>query len=181
MSILIQAETARPANAAVGTPPASASSPEVATAPAPRLRIVMAGALLAMLLAALDQNIVNTALPRMVGELGGMAHLSWVVTAFMLTSTTTTPLYGKLSDLYGRRGTLFFVAIALFLAGLADVRRGPIHGAAHRFPGAARPRRGRTARAGAGGDRRRGLATTKAEVPRAIPEPSGSPVSRALF
>ena len=76
----------------------------------------MAGALLAMLLAALDQNIVNTALPRMVGELGGMAHLSWVVTAFMLTSTTTTPLYGKLSDLYGRR-RLFFVAIALFLAG----------------------------------------------------------------
>lgn len=76
----------------------------------------MAGALLAMLLAALDQNIVNTALPRMVGDLGGMAHLSWVVTAFMLTSTTTTPLYGKLSDLYGRR-KLFFVAIALFLAG----------------------------------------------------------------
>ena len=70
----------------------------------------MAGALLAMLLAALDQNIVNTALPRMVGELGGMAHLSWVVTAFMLTSTTKTPLYGKLSDLYGRR-RLFFVAI----------------------------------------------------------------------
>jgi EmrB/QacA subfamily drug resistance transporter len=76
----------------------------------------MAGALLAMVLAALDQNIVNTALPRMVGDLGGMAHLSWVVTAFMLTSTTTTPLYGKLSDIYGRR-TLFFVAILVFLAG----------------------------------------------------------------
>lgn len=76
----------------------------------------MAGALLAMVLAAMDQNIVNTALPRMVGDLGGMAHLSWVVTAFMLTSTTTTPLYGKLSDIYGRR-TLFFVAILVFLAG----------------------------------------------------------------
>ncbi len=76
----------------------------------------MAGALLAMVLAALDQNIVNTALPRMAGDLGGMSHLSWVVTAFMLTSTTTTPLYGKLSDIYGRR-TLFFVAIAIFLAG----------------------------------------------------------------
>ena len=76
----------------------------------------MAGALLAMMLAALDQNIVNTALPRMVGDLGGMAHLSWVVTAFMLTATTTTPLYGKLSDIYGRR-TLFFVAILIFLVG----------------------------------------------------------------
>jgi EmrB/QacA subfamily drug resistance transporter len=81
-----------------------------------KVRTVMAGALLTMCLAALDQNIVNTALPRMVGDLGGMAHLSWVVTAFMLTSTVTTPLYGKLSDLYGRR-TLFFVAILLFLAG----------------------------------------------------------------
>ncbi len=81
-----------------------------------RLRTVMAGALLAMVLAALDQNIVNTALPRMAADLGGMAHLSWVVTAFMLTSTTTTPLYGKLSDTYGRR-TLFFVSIGIFLAG----------------------------------------------------------------
>lgn len=69
-----------------------------------------------MVLAALDQNIVNTALPRMAADLGGMAHLSWVVTAFMLTATTTTPIYGKLSDIYGRR-TLFFVAILIFLAG----------------------------------------------------------------
>ena len=98
----------RPADAPAASPPSPA-------APA-RLRTVMAGALLAMVLAAMDQNIVNTALPRMVGDLGGMAHLSWVVTAFMLTSTTTTPLYGKLSDIYGRR-TLFFVAILVFLAG----------------------------------------------------------------
>ena len=76
----------------------------------------MAGALLAMALAALDQNIVNTALPRMVADLGGMSHLSWVVTAFMLCSTITTPLYGKLSDIYGRR-TLFFVAIVVFMTG----------------------------------------------------------------
>jgi EmrB/QacA subfamily drug resistance transporter len=76
----------------------------------------MSGALLAMVLAALDQNIVNTALPRMAADLGGMAHLSWVVTAFMVTATTTTPLYGKLSDIYGRR-TLFFVAILIFLGG----------------------------------------------------------------
>jgi EmrB/QacA subfamily drug resistance transporter len=69
-----------------------------------------------MSLAALDQNIVNTALPRMVGDLGGMAHISWVVTAFMLTATVTSPLYGKLSDIYGRR-RLFFAAVSLFLAG----------------------------------------------------------------
>ena len=88
----------------------------IATAPPARLRTVLAGALLAMVLAALDQNIVNTALPRMAADLGGLQHLSWVVTAFMLTATTTTPLYGKLSDLYGRR-LLFFVAILVFLAG----------------------------------------------------------------
>jgi EmrB/QacA subfamily drug resistance transporter len=95
---------------------AAAPATAVATAPAGQLRTVMAGALLAMVLAALDQNIVNTALPRMAGDLGGMSHLSWVVTAFMLTATTTTPIYGKLSDIYGRR-MLFFVAILIFLAG----------------------------------------------------------------
>ncbi|MBI0534453.1 DHA2 family efflux MFS transporter permease subunit [Roseomonas sp. KE2513] len=79
-------------------------------------RVVMTGALLSILLASLDQNIVNTALPRIVSDLGGMAHLSWVVTAFMLSSTVTTPLYGKLSDTYGRR-KMFLVAIGLFLAG----------------------------------------------------------------
>ncbi|MBN8909013.1 MAG: MFS transporter, partial [Rhodospirillales bacterium] len=105
-----------------GSPPdptaavAGASAPRLATVPRRQLRIVLTGALLAMVLAALDQNIVNTALPRMAGDLGGLAHLSWVVTAFMLTSTTTTPLYGKLSDIYGRR-QLFFVAILVFLAG----------------------------------------------------------------
>lgn len=97
--------------------PVSSPSPAI-VAPAPRLRIVLAGALLSMTLAALDQNIVNTALPRMVADLGGLAHLSWVVTAFMLTATVTTPLYGKLSDLYGRR-VMFFVAIGIFLAGSA--------------------------------------------------------------
>ena len=81
-----------------------------------QLWTVLAGALLAMLLAALDQNIVNTALPRIVTDLGGMTHLAWVVTAFLLCSTITAPLYGKLSDSHGRR-RMFFVAITLFLAG----------------------------------------------------------------
>ena len=80
------------------------------------LYTVFAGLMLALTLASLDQNIVNTALPRIVSDLGGLAHLSWVVTAFMVTSTATTPLYGKLSDMYGRKA-LFYVAIVIFLIG----------------------------------------------------------------
>jgi EmrB/QacA subfamily drug resistance transporter len=78
----------------------------------------MVGLLLVLTLASLDQNIVATALPGIVSELGGLAHLSWVVTAFLVASTATTPLYGKLSDSYGRRA-LFFVAVGIFLAGSA--------------------------------------------------------------
>ncbi len=81
-------------------------------------RTVMAGLLLVLTLASLDQNIVATALPGIVSELGGLAHLSWVVTAFLVASTATTPLYGKLSDSYGRRA-MFFVAVGVFLAGSA--------------------------------------------------------------
>ena len=58
-------------------------------------------------LGALDQSIVATALPRIVGDLGGLAHLSWVVTAYVLASTATMPLYGKLADQYGRRPMIF--------------------------------------------------------------------------
>jgi EmrB/QacA subfamily drug resistance transporter len=81
-------------------------------------RTVMAGLLLVLTLASLDQNIVATALPGIVSELGGLAHLAWVVTAFLVASTATTPLYGKLSDLYGRK-PLFFVAVGVFLVGSA--------------------------------------------------------------
>ena len=80
------------------------------------LRVVLAGLMLALTLAALDQNIVATALPRIVSDLGGLAHLSWVVTAFLVASTTTTPLYGKFSDIYGRKAA-FMVSIVVFLAG----------------------------------------------------------------
>ena len=86
--------------------------------PAAKLGLVFTGLMLALLLAALDQNIVATALPRIVSDLGGLAHLSWVVTAFMVASTMTTPLYGKLSDVFGRKPA-FFVSILMFLAGSA--------------------------------------------------------------
>src|SRR5687767_4695168 len=75
--------------------------------------IVFGGLLSGMLLAALDQTIVSTALPTIVGELGGLSQLSWVVTAYLLTSTVATPLYGKLSDLYGGM-LLFQAAIVIF-------------------------------------------------------------------
>src|SRR5678809_1529394 len=78
--------------------------------------VVFSGLVLAMLLAALDSTIVSTALPTIVGELGGLAHLSWVVTAYLLAQTVVTPLYGKLGDLYGRKGVMQS-AIVLFLVG----------------------------------------------------------------
>src|SRR5947208_9307629 len=74
------------------------------------------GVMLGMLLAALDQTIVATALPRIVSELHGLDHLAWVVTAYLLTSTASTPLYGKISDLYGRK-IVFQTAIVIFLIG----------------------------------------------------------------
>jgi len=78
--------------------------------------VAMSGVLLGMLLAALNQTIVATALPRIVGELGGVDHYSWVFSAYMLGATVTTPIYGRLSDVYGRRP--FFVAgILIFMAG----------------------------------------------------------------
>src|SRR3546814_1695465 len=69
-----------------------------------------------MFLASLDQTIVATALPTITGELGGLDHLSWVVTSYLLASTVSTPLYGKLGDLYGRK-RLFQISIVIFLAG----------------------------------------------------------------
>ena len=80
--------------------------------------VVFSGLVLAMLLAALDSTIVSTALPTIVGELGGLAHLSWVVTAYLLAQTVVTPLYGKLGDLYGRK-SIMQGAIVLFLIGSA--------------------------------------------------------------
>src|SRR3954454_3360254 len=92
------------------------------TAAAPRvfthrqIMVVMSGLLMGMLLAALDQTIVATALPQIVSDLGGLQHIAWVTTAYLLTATVSTPLYGKLGDLYGRKH-LFQVAIIIFLIG----------------------------------------------------------------
>src|ERR671926_288831 len=83
-----------------------------------KVLVVFSGLVLVMLLAALDSTIGATALPTIVGELGGLAHLSWVVTAYLLAQTIVTPLYGKLGDLYGRKGVLQS-AIVIFLLGSA--------------------------------------------------------------
>jgi EmrB/QacA subfamily drug resistance transporter len=91
-------------------------------APAPlehrQVLVVFSGLLLVLLLAALDSTIVSTALPTIVGELGGLEHLAWVVTGYLLAQTIVTPIYGKLGDLYGRKLVLQS-AIVLFLAGSA--------------------------------------------------------------
>jgi EmrB/QacA subfamily drug resistance transporter len=98
----------------------SAAAPGGAAVNGPRreVLIVLPGLLLALILAMLDQTVVSTALPRIVGDLGGVTHLSWVVTAYVLSSTITTPLYGKLGDQYGRKRWLI-TAIIIFLAGSA--------------------------------------------------------------
>ena len=83
-----------------------------------RVRLVFGGLMLALLLAALDGTIVATALPTIVGELGGLDHLGWVVTAYLLAQTVVTPLYGKLGDLYGRKRVLQS-AVVIFLIGSA--------------------------------------------------------------
>jgi EmrB/QacA subfamily drug resistance transporter len=84
--------------------------------PHQRRTIIFSGLLLVMLLAALDQTIVSTALPTIVSELGGLERISWVVTAYLLAQTVVTPLYGKLGDLYGRKRVLQ-VAVIVFLIG----------------------------------------------------------------
>jgi EmrB/QacA subfamily drug resistance transporter len=94
--------------------PASASTLEQPTGRA--LAAIFGALMLGMFLAALDQTIVSTALPTIVGDLGGLNHLAWVVTAYLVASTASTPLYGKLGDMLGRK-PVFQAAIAIFLVG----------------------------------------------------------------
>ena len=100
------------------TQSAAAAGADFSAGPKREILIVLPGLLLTLMLAMLDQLIVSTALPRIVGDLGGVTHLSWVVTAYVLAATITTPLYGKLGDLYGRK-RLLVAAILIFLAGSA--------------------------------------------------------------
>ena len=98
---------------------ATAVAPDPVPALSHRRVLVVIGALmLGMFLAALDQTVVSTALPTIVGDLNGASHLSWVVTAYLLSSTVSTPLWGKLGDLYGRK-VFFQAAIVIFLVGSA--------------------------------------------------------------
>ena len=100
----------------------ASSSPIIAPGPSGdylthrQILVVMGGLMAGMFLAALDQSIVGVALPRITSELGGLDKLSWVVTAYLLTSTAATPLWGKISDLRGRR-PMFQAAIVVFLVG----------------------------------------------------------------
>ena len=80
--------------------------------------LTMTGVLLVMLLASLDQTIVGTAMPHIISDLQGFNRYTWVTTAYLLTSTVMVPIYGKLSDLFGRK-PIFLVGIVLFLVGSA--------------------------------------------------------------
>ncbi|SCG36520.1 drug resistance transporter, EmrB/QacA subfamily [Micromonospora echinaurantiaca] len=100
----------------------------------PNVRVVLSGLMIAMMLAMLDNMIVSTALPRIVGEFGGLDHFTWVVTAYVLGTTVSTPIWGKLGDLYGRK-SVFLTSVVIFLVGSAlcgmagsDVFGGPADG-----------------------------------------------------
>src|ERR1700688_1441263 len=98
--------------------PGAAPSAPTLDLPRRRVLIIIGALLLGMFLAALDQTIVSTALPTIVGDLHGASHLTWVVTAYLLASTVSTPLWGKLGDQYGRKA-FFQAAIVIFLVGSA--------------------------------------------------------------
>jgi len=94
------------------------AAPPAGSLPRRQVLIIFSGLMLGLFLAAIDQTIVATALPTIVGDLGGLSHLAWVVTAYLLAETVSTPLFGKLGDLYGRK-RLFQIAIVIFVAGSA--------------------------------------------------------------
>ncbi|MFC9796622.1 MDR family MFS transporter [Streptomyces sp. NPDC057695] len=101
------------------TTQATATPAQGETEPQPRsVRVVLLALMIAMLLAMLDNMIIGTAMPTIVGELGGLEHLSWVVTAYTLATAASTPLWGKFGDMFGRKG-VFLTSIVIFLIGSA--------------------------------------------------------------
>ena len=137
---------------------------DVAPVPQPRVRVIFTALMLVLLLASLDQTIVSTALPTIVGDLGGLSHLSWVVTAYLLSATVVGPLYGKFGDLYGRKRVLQ-TAIVIFLIGSALCGVAQSMTAADRVPRAPGPRRGRPDRRHAGRRRRHHPGARAGQVP----------------
>ncbi|WP_326827590.1 MULTISPECIES: MDR family MFS transporter [unclassified Streptomyces] len=113
------ADLKKAADGKAGGRAADKATDEPATAPGPRqrsVRVVMLALMITMLLAMLDNLIVGTAMPTIVGDLGGLEHLSWVVTAYTLATAASTPIWGKLGDMYGRKA-IFLTSIVLFLIG----------------------------------------------------------------
>lgn len=106
---------------AAGTGQETPGAPETAEQPEKQpksVRVVLLALMIAMMLAMLDNMIVGTAMPTIVGELGGLEHLSWVVTGYTLATAASTPIWGKLGDMYGRKGA-FMTSIVIFLIGSA--------------------------------------------------------------
>jgi MFS family permease len=93
-------------------------APAAPPAPGGNVRWALLGVMLAMLLAMLDTTIVGTSLPAIVRDLGGLGHLSWVVSAYLLATAASTPVWGKFGDLYGRK-RLYLASVVVFLAGSA--------------------------------------------------------------
>ncbi|MCH0565149.1 MULTISPECIES: MDR family MFS transporter [unclassified Streptomyces] len=113
------ADTQQPAPGAAQPADSDASRTGPDTGTKPRsVRVVLLALMIAMMLAMLDNMIVGTAMPTIVGELGGLEHLSWVVTAYTLATAASTPIWGKLGDMYGRKGS-FMTSIVIFLIGSA--------------------------------------------------------------
>ena len=146
-----QDETHKPTDDNSEPAPRADAAPPVALAPTPpaaaplspaEIRAIFVGLMLAVFLGASNQTIVATALPTMGRDFHDFENLSWVVTAYLLTSTAITPLYGKLSDIHGRRA-MMLAGIWPFHRGISGLRDGAQHDDAHSRPRAAGPRRRR--------------------------------------
>ena len=150
------------------TATAERAQPEVGELTHRQILTILVGLLLGMFLAALDQNVVSTAIRTIADDLGGLSQQAWATTAFLITSTIATPLYGKLSDIYGRKP--FFLARDLDLhRRLGDVHVRPVDVPARGVPRAAGDRRGRAVLARADDPRRHRAAPRTRPLPGLLP------------